>query len=66
MRAALIWVLPAALVFGGVIELIQPFFGRSSELADFWADAAGVGAGTVLGLSLRALAKRRTSPSLTR
>ena len=32
---SLIWVAPAALLFGGVIEVIQPYLGRSAEAADF-------------------------------
>ncbi len=36
---SLIWVVPAALLFGGAIELIQPYVGRAAELADFVADA---------------------------
>ncbi len=50
---SLIWVVPAALLFGGAIELIQPYVGRAAELADFVADAVGVGFGVVAGLILR-------------
>lgn len=31
----------AALAYGGVIELVQPFTGRTASLADFVADGAG-------------------------
>lgn len=50
---SLIWVVPAALLFGGAIEIIQPYVGRAAELADFVADAVGVGFGVVAGLILR-------------
>lgn len=35
----------AALAFGGLIEIVQPYVGRSREIADLLAD----GAGAVLG-----------------
>lgn len=35
------WLLPAVVVFGGAIELIQPLVGRQAELADFGVDVAG-------------------------
>ena len=57
------WVLPAALLFGGAIELIQPYVGRGGELADFVADALGVVIGAALGLTLRAIVMRRASTS---
>lgn len=50
---ALRWLLPAAIAFGGAIELIQPFVGRSRELGDFIADAAGGCFGAVLGMAIR-------------
>ena len=59
----LIWVLPAAILFGGAIELIQPYVGRGRELADFGADAVGVVIGAALGLSLRAIAAKYFSIS---
>ena len=57
------WVLPAALLFGGAIELIQPYVGRGGELADFVADALGVLIGAALGLTLRAIVTRRATIS---
>ena len=57
------WVLPAALLFGGAIELIQPYVGRGGELADFVADALGVFIGAALGLTLRAIVTRRATTS---
>jgi len=59
----LIWVLPAAILFGGAIELIQPYVGRGRELADFGADAVGVIIGAALGLTLRAIVARRAPKS---
>lgn len=50
--------IPVALgviAYGGMIELIQPYFGRQAEWADFLAD----GLGAVLGAGLGALAGRR-------
>jgi VanZ family protein len=51
-----------ALAFGGLIEIVQPFVGRSNEWADLLAD--GVGAACGIGLVLlyfraRRLQKRR-------
>ena len=57
------WVLPAALLFGGAIELIQPYVGRGGELADFVADVLGVFVGAALGLTLRAIVTRRATTS---
>ena len=59
----LIWVLPAALLFGGAIELIQPYVGRGGELADLVADALSVFVGAAHGLTLRAIVTRRASTS---
>lgn len=44
-----VWVVPAAILFGGAIELIQPHFGRTAELLDFGANVTGVLTGWVLG-----------------
>lgn len=49
---ALWWLLPAAIAFGGAIEVIQPFVGRTRELGDFVADAAGACLGAVLGVAI--------------
>lgn len=46
-------VLPCSLLFGGAIELIQPYVGRSGEFADFTADAVGALIGIGMGLALR-------------
>ena len=50
---SLIWMVPAALLFGGAIELIQPYVGREAEVADFLADAVGLSVRIVSGLILR-------------
>ncbi len=50
---SLIWLIPAALVFGAAIELVQPLVGRTAEVADFVADVVGVACGLILGLTMR-------------
>ena len=52
-QRSLIWLIPAALVFGAAIELVQPLVGRSAEMADFVADVVGVACGLILGLIMR-------------
>ena len=47
------WVLPVAIVFGALIELIQPFVGRYGDIKDFYADTLG----SVIGVCLIALIK---------
>ncbi|MBL4806384.1 MAG: VanZ family protein [Rhodobacteraceae bacterium] len=49
-RRAVIWLAPVAMLFGGAIELIQPYVNRSGEWADAGADALGVMIGVALGL----------------
>ena len=62
---SLFWVLPAAAMFGGMIELIQPYVGRSGETADFIADILGVVFGLVIGLLIRAAHRSRARLKLT-
>ena len=50
---SLIWLIPAALFFGAVIEFVQPLVGRSAKLADFGTDAAGVACGLMIALTMR-------------
>ena len=52
-RHALYWLLPCAIAFGGVIEIIQPYVNRNGEWGDFWADAIGAILGASLGLFFR-------------
>ena len=42
-----------AILYGGIIEAIQPVFGRSADMSDFWADGLGVTIGIFLGLAAR-------------
>lgn len=58
-RRAQVWIVPAALLFGGAIELVQPLVNRSRELADFLADAAGVLLGALIGGALHLTFRRR-------
>ncbi len=46
-------------VFGGVIELLQPLTGRSRDLLDLLADAVGTAGGAAAAWALR----RRRSPT---
>lgn len=53
-RPNLLW--PALLfsvMFGGMIELIQPFVGRSGDLYDWFADIIGIGIGISTAGALR-------------
>ncbi len=47
------WVVVAAAVYGGAIELIQPLIGPSGEVFDFMADAMGALIGGTSGAGLR-------------
>ncbi len=47
-----LWVVPVAIAYGGMIELIQPLVGRSAEWSDFWANTAGALAGAAIGAAL--------------
>ncbi|MCC5971918.1 MAG: hypothetical protein JJU15_18410 [Pararhodobacter sp.] len=42
------WVVPSAIGFGGVLELIQPMVGRTGDWLDFGASVSGVMAGAAL------------------
>lgn len=46
------WMLPFAIAFGGLIELMQPQFGRQADWYDFWANNAGAASGAILGVLL--------------
>jgi VanZ family protein len=58
-RYGLVAVFVGASVFGGLIEIIQPSFGRSADMQDWIADIAGVGLGIVLALVYRRLRTHR-------
>jgi VanZ family protein len=47
------------LVYGGVIEIVQPAFGRSAEWADLLADGIGAFGGAFLAARLRRATIRR-------
>lgn len=49
----------AAAVYGGLIEVIQPYVGRHGETADVLADFLGVGIGAAFGLLLHLIFKCR-------
>lgn len=46
------WIIAASLIYGGAIELIQPYAGRYNDLFDFLADAAGAFSGVAVGVWL--------------
>lgn len=56
------WIGLMAVLYGGAIEVIQPYTGRSAEWADLLADGIGVGLGIVFGTALRKviIARRNT------
>ncbi|WP_243263489.1 VanZ family protein [Sulfitobacter dubius] len=54
---ALFQVMVAAVTYGALIEVIQPYIGRSGELTDFFADLAGIGLGVSIGLLLNIILK---------
>lgn len=36
-----VWVVPVAILYGAMIEIIQPYFGRGREFGDFVANSLG-------------------------
>ena len=58
-RIGLLPVFVGASAYGGIIEVLQPSFGRSADMQDWIADIAGVGLGIVLALLYRRLRKHR-------
>ena len=54
-RFGLIPVFIGGSVFGGIIEAVQPSFGRSADLQDLFADILGVGFGIAMALFYRRL-----------
>lgn len=57
---AMLWLAPVLAAYGGAIELVQPAVGRGRELADWLADLAGIGLGTLVGLVTRRVGWRRS------
>lgn len=59
-----LWAVPSAILYGGMIEIIQPFVGRHGEWEDALANAMGALIGAGLGwlahaLLLRPMLRRR-------
>ena len=54
-RFGLLFVFLGASTFGGVIEIIQPSFHRSTDMNDWIADILGTALGIICGLSYRRL-----------
>lgn len=48
-----------ALIYGAAIEVIQPFFGRDADVADWVADATGALVGLAAGLAARRVTRPR-------
>ena len=57
-RIGLLPVFLGASAFGGLIELIQPTFNRSTDMNDWVADVMGVVLGIICGLMYRRLRHR--------
>ena len=58
-RFGLIPIFIAISAYGGIIEVLQPSFGRSADVKDWIADIAGVALGMMFGLFYRRLRKQR-------
>ena len=58
-RVGLIPVFIGASAYGGLIEFLQPSFGRSADMQDWIAAIAGVGLGIVLALLYRRYCQHR-------
>lgn len=58
-RIGLVPVFIGASAFGGIIELIQPSFGRSADMQDWIADIAGVALGILLAMLYRRFRNHR-------
>ena len=58
-RFGLMPVFVGASAFGGIIEVLQPSFGRSADMWDWILDIAGVSLGIAFALLYRRLRKHR-------
>ena len=47
-----VWVILCVIAYGGIIEVIQPFFGRQAEWADLVSDSIGAILGAVVARQL--------------
>jgi hypothetical protein len=52
----------AGLAFGVLVEILQPYSGRSSEFADIIADVVGIAIGCVVGRIFNSAILRRYNP----
>ena len=50
-------------LYGGAIEVIQPYVNRYREMGDFWANTIGAVIGVVIARFILILKSRRASPS---
>jgi len=50
-KHGMIWIVAAAVLYGGAIEIIQPYVNRHMELGDFIANACGALFGATLGFA---------------
>ena len=55
----LLFAIPLFILFGGMIEIIQPYFGRTRDFADWIADIKGVFIGSAFGLILNFFFQRK-------
>ncbi|MDR9395267.1 VanZ family protein [Roseovarius sp. SYSU LYC5161] len=58
-----VWLAAAAVLYGTVIEIVQPAVGRSAEWGDLLADTAGIAVGLLPG---RLLQRRNRMSAATR
>ena len=50
-------------LYGGAIEIIQPYVNRYREMGDFWANTIGAIIGVIIARFILILKSRRASPS---
>jgi VanZ family protein len=50
-----------AVLYGALIEIIQPYVNRYGEMGDFWADAGGAVIGVVISRLILARLKMKRS-----
>jgi len=54
----LVWLLPLALLYGGLIEVVQPYVNRCCVRGDFWADSVGAILGAGIGFATCLVVRR--------